>query len=199
MSHSSVIRCIRTLFCLSLLVLCSLPVAQAEEDNAIWQALRNGEGIALIRHALAPGGGDPDNFVLDDCTTQRNLSDTGREQSHHIGQLFKDQNITEVRLHSSQWCRCLETAELMALTEVQPNPLLNSFFANRSAGPAQLTKLQQWLGEQPVTDKPLVLITHQVVITGLTSIYPSSGEIVVIRHPGTDDSEITVLGTLETR
>lgn len=199
MSTVIAIRSLCTLLCLSL-TLCLMPAAQAAEnsESAIWEALRSGEGIALIRHALAPGGGDPANFVLDDCSTQRNLSDTGRNQSRHIGQLFKDNDPAAVRLHSSQWCRCLETAELMGLTEVESNPLLNSFFRNRAAGPGQLAKLNQWLRQQPKTEQPLVLITHQVVITGLTGVFPASGEIVVIRHPEAEDTELEVLGTLET-
>lgn len=185
--------------CLLLLTLPSTAQAATQtEATELWQALRSGEGIALIRHALAPGGGDPDNFVLDDCSTQRNLSTTGRTQSRHIGELFSDQQLTPMRLHSSQWCRCLETATLMAVGEVTPNPLLNSFFANRAAGPGQLIKLRQWLMQQPISNEPLVLITHQVVITGLTGVFPASGEIVVILPPTTVDSAITVLGTLKT-
>ncbi|CAA6816287.1 MAG: Unknown protein [uncultured Thiotrichaceae bacterium] len=185
---------------ISLLLLLALPTARAaENDELIWEALRSGEGVALIRHALAPGGGDPASFDLNDCSTQRNLSDTGRAQAKGIGDLFKAAGMDEARLFSSQWCRCMETAELMAVGEVTPQPLLNSFFQQRALGPGRLAGLQEWLAEQTVTPgEPLVLVTHQVTITGLTGVFPSSGEIVVIQHPAAADSEIKVIGTLET-
>jgi phosphohistidine phosphatase SixA len=186
------------LLLLSLTLLLFTPVSAADDDEAtIWQALRSGDGVAMIRHALAPGGGDPDNFDINDCSTQRNLSDTGREQAKSIGQLFKDAEITEPRLYTSQWCRCRETAELMDLGEVSEQPLLNSFFQQYKQGTQQTADLQQWLSKQEVmTDKPLVLVTHQVNITGLSGVFPSSGEIVVIRHPAGE--AIEVLGTIET-
>ena len=175
--------------------------AAANDQQAVWQALRSGDGIAMIRHALAPGTGDPANFDVNDCSTQRNLSDEGREQAQEIGKLFKDSGMSEVRLFSSQWCRCLETAELMALGAVTPQPLLNSFFRNRENGDKQTSDLQQWLSQrEKVADQPLVLVTHQVNITGLTGVYPASGEIVVIRHPAAAaaDATIEVIGTIET-
>lgn len=186
---------------ISLLLLLTLPAAHAAEndESAIWEALRSGEGVALIRHALAPGGGDPANFNLNDCSTQRNLSDTGRAQAAEIGNLFKAAEIDEARLFSSQWCRCMETAELMAIGEVTPQSLLNSFFQQRELGASRLADLQHWLTQQPVTaGEPLVLVTHQVTITGLTGVFPASGEIVVINHPATVDAEIKVIGTIET-
>ncbi len=198
MLYSIMRRCLHFILCLSLLGIPGLQAAE-NDDAKLWQALRSGEGIALIRHALAPGTGDPIDFSLNDCSTQRNLSQQGRDQSAYIGQLFQSEKIEAPRLYSSQWCRCLETAELMALTEVNPQPLLNSFFANRADGPAQLAGLRQWLNEQPVAvDSPLILVTHQVVITGLTGVFPASGEIVVIRHPKATDTEIIVIGTLQT-
>ncbi|MEZ5534543.1 MAG: histidine phosphatase family protein [Thiolinea sp.] len=173
--------------------------AAANDQRAVWQALRSGDGIAMIRHALAPGTGDPANFDVNDCSTQRNLSDEGREQAQGIGKLFKGSGMSEVRLFSSQWCRCLETAELMVLGAVTKQPLLNSFFRNREEGNKQTADLQQWLSQQEkVADQPLVLVTHQVNITGLTGIFPSSGEIVVIRHPAAADTAIEVIGTIET-
>lgn len=180
------------------MVLAFTPLAAADDDEVlIWQALRSGEGVAMIRHALAPGTGDPANFDVNDCSTQRNLSDTGREQAKAIGQLFKDAGIGEPRLFTSQWCRCRETAELMDLGEVTEQPLLNSFFRQRDRETQQTLELQAWLSEQEVvTDKPLVLVTHQVNITGLSGVFPSSGEIVVIRHPAGE--AIEVLGTIET-
>jgi len=192
----------RCLVRFGLLFLLSMPSAYAMEsgESAIWDALRSSEGVAMIRHALAPGGGDPANFDVNDCSTQRNLSDEGRTQAAAIGSLFEKAGMDTARLFSSQWCRCLETAKLMAIGDVTEQPLLNSFFRQRENGPAQISGLQEWLVEQTKeSGKPIVMVTHQVNITGLTGVFPSSGEIVVIRLPETAGSDIEVIGTLETR
>lgn len=144
------------------------------------QAAEEGGGVVIIRHALAPGVGDPANFQLGDCSTQRNLNDAGRDQARAIGQRLRELGFGQAEVYSSQWCRCLDTAELLGLGEVQPQPLLNSFFRNASAGADQTAGLKTWLAQR-ASSQPTVLITHQVNISGLLDIYPASGEMILIR------------------
>jgi len=151
------------------------------------------DAIIFIRHALAPGTGDPAEFDVNLCTTQRNLSEQGRRQAQDIGRKLLTLGFADTPVYTSEWCRCRETAELMNIGPVQNQPLLNSFFASPSSGPAQLRKLGQWLS---VTEGPLILITHQVVITGMTDVYPSSGEMVVASLNA--DGVLSVLSTIET-
>jgi phosphohistidine phosphatase SixA len=175
-------------------LLCVRPSGgHAADEAALWDALRSGTHVALLRHAIAPGTGDPDNFKLGDCSTQRNLSEEGRAQAARIGVRFRANGIETARVFSSQWCRCLETARLLELGEVQEMPLLNSFFANSDQRNPQTESLKAWLVDQELK-APLVLVTHQVNITALTGIYPNSGEMVVIGRSPT--GEIEVAGTI---
>lgn len=142
-----------------------------------WEALRTRRAFVLLRHALAPGTGDPVGMRLGDCSTQRNLSEEGRAQAARIGALFRDNGIERASVYSSEWCRCLDTARLMELGPVSPQPLLNSFFGEPENGKEQTEGLRQWLSTYS-PELPLVLVTHQVNISGLTSIVPGSGELV---------------------
>jgi phosphohistidine phosphatase SixA len=169
----------------------------AAGDDALWQQLRAGEAAALMRHALAPGTGDPASFALGDCTTQRNLSAEGRAQAEAIGARFRTHGIDAARVYSSQWCRCLDTARLLALGEVQPFPGLNSFFRNRDAEPERTAAAIDLIrAETRPGAPPLVLVTHQVNITALTDVFPGSGEIVLVRPEG---ARLEVLGRISTR
>ena len=136
--------------------------------------------VAIARHALAPGTGDPEVVDLNDRSTQRNLSEEGREQSRRMGELLRKAGIEEAYLFTSQWARCRDTAELMDLGDVKDLPALNSFFEHPERREPQIAELQEWL-EDPPGDKPVILITHQVVITALTGVFPSSGEIILIQ------------------
>ncbi|MDH4413135.1 MAG: histidine phosphatase family protein [Rhizobium sp.] len=144
-----------------------------------WQALANRTVFVLMRHAIAPGTGDPQGMRIGDCSTQRNLSAEGRAQARRIGALFREKGIGAAAIYSSEWCRCLDTARLLELGPVSPQPLLNSFFGKPEDGAGQTEALSAWLRKRR-TDLPLLLVTHQVNITGLTSIVPSSGELVFV-------------------
>lgn len=170
-------------------------VPAAAETGALWQALRSGGHVALLRHALAPGTGDPADFALDDCRTQRNLSDEGRDQAGRIGARMRDNGIEAASVFSSQWCRCLETARLLALGPVEPLPLLNSFFRRPQRREAQNQELKEWIAARDF-EVPTVLVTHQVNITALTGVYPASGELIVVRLE--DDGDLSVAGTIRT-
>ena len=118
----------RLLVCLFLLLPLSAAAQTQTDEAGLWAALRDGGHVALIRHGLAPGTGDPPGFRVDDCRTQRNLSPAGRAQARAIGERFRANGIDTAAVFSSQWCRCLETARLLGLGEVQALPGLNSFF-----------------------------------------------------------------------
>lgn len=136
--------------------------------------------VAIMRHAIAPGTGDPSEFRLGDCRTQRNLNETGREQARRVGAAVRAAGIRIDRVLSSQWCRCLETAELLGLGNVEPLPSLNSFFENRSSGPVQTAATRAFLRDLPA-DETVFLVTHQVNITALTGVFPASGEVILLR------------------
>jgi len=174
--------------------LCWALPTHAAETATVSQSLQQNGHVALLRHAIAPGTGDPPEFTLRDCTTQRNLSATGRRQAAAIGERFRENGIPVAQIFSSQWCRCLETARLLELGPVLELPLLNSFFRHFERRERQTTELKAWLAAQDLT-RPTVLVTHQVNITALTGVYPASGELVVIEVG--ERGEIRVVGTLE--
>jgi 8-oxo-(d)GTP phosphatase len=151
--------------------------------------------LLLLRHALAPGTGDPPGFVFGDCSTQRNLSDAGREQARALGERLRQAGIVQARIYSSRWCRCMETAELLDLGPVQPLPALDSFFQDRSQGAARTQVARNFLDELPA-GPPVILVTHQVNITGLTGQFTASGSGVLARVPAPGDGDLELLGVL---
>ncbi len=163
------------LVALSLLAAARLRAAPEDE------ALRTPDGLVLLmRHALAPGGGDPPGIRLDDCSSQRNLSDQGRAQARRIGEALRARQLPVGALWHSQWCRTRETAELLGLAAPQPEPLFNSFFEDpqreRGFVDAARRRLAAWRGPGA-----LLVVTHQVNITALSGVFPASGEIVLMR------------------
>jgi broad specificity phosphatase PhoE len=162
----------------SLLAALLAPAATRAED-AGWELLRQGRAAAIMRHAIAPGGGDPPGFRLGACETQRNLSDEGRAQARAIGEVFRARGIGAATVLSSGWCRGLETAELLGLGAVAREPSLDSFFGDRALGPGRTEALRALLAAW--SGGPLVLVTHQVNITALTGVFPASGETVLVR------------------
>ena len=181
----------------ALLVICVLtllaPPGTAWASAEGWEAMRQPGAIAVMRHAYAPGTGDPDNFRLGDCTTQRNLNDQGRDQARRIGAAFRANGVEIDRVLTSQWCRSAETAELLGLGTPEPLPSLNSFFDARHRRAEQTEETLAFLRAQPA-DQRLILVTHQVNITALTGRGTASGEFVVIDL--TEDGEVEVLGEI---
>ncbi len=165
------------------------------DESALWDSLKSGDHIVLIRHALAPGFGDPGTVDLNDCATQRNLSDEGREQARNIGNLFRANGISKASVMTSQWCRCRETANLMGVGNVKDMTALNSFFQRSQKRAPQLREFEQWLRTADLS-MPTVLVTHQVFITAVTDYVPSSGEIIFVRR--TASNELRVVGTIDT-
>ena len=150
--------------------------------------------VAIMRHALAPGTGDPASFELDDCATQRNLDARGREQAREIGAAVRAAGAVVDRVLTSQWCRCRDTAGLLGLGPVEDLPALNSFFRNPARSGRQTADLRHFLSGLP-PEKTVVLVTHQVNITALTGRWPASGEVFLLEI-GRDGAVSVVDGIL---
>ena len=151
-------------------------------NDRLWAAAGSEGHFVMIRHALAPGFGDPPEFVIGDCSTQRNLDDEGRRQALKIGRLFKSKGFNKAKIYSSQWCRCRETASMLRLGEVIDLQPLNSFFEREENEVPQMTALHDFLNRQTLKDEPLILVTHYVNIGALTGTYPDSGGIVIVKR-----------------
>lgn len=161
-----------------LLALSSLCASGAE--TAPWTALREGGHVLILRHAeTEPGIGDPPQFKLDDCSTQRNLSAPGRMQAQRLGRRLAEQGVIVTEVLSSRWCRCLDTARL-AFGKVSPTPALDSFFGEQHKAASQTAALRKRIAEFRGPGN-LVLVTHQVNITALTGVHPAMGETVVLK------------------
>jgi len=167
------------LFIMSLLYLPVYALAQADNTQALWEKLQQGGYIVLMRHALAPGTGDPVHFKVDDCSTQRNLSKFGREQAKRIGEAFKKADVPVTQVFSSAWCRCKETAEL-AFGRYEILEMINSFWQNRSQGPVQTAQLHKKVAQPPPTGNA-IFVTHFINIMELTGETTSSGEMVILQ------------------
>ena len=164
---------------------------KADSKQTLINELQKGGKLIFIRHAYAPGGGDPINFDLNKCSTQRNLSNSGRKQAKEIGYLFKNNKIIIDKVYSSEWCRCKETA-LLAFNKFETKNFLNSFFSSKFAQnkESQIKKLKEfiinWDGKNNV-----IFVTHYVVISEILNYAPSSGEIII------SDKELKVIDTIE--
>ena len=169
-------------------------VEQPSVKQSSWEALRSGNAVAVMRHALAPGFGDPPDFKLGNCKTQRNLSDAGRVQARLIGELLRANGIDKALVSTSEWCRCRETAELLNFGPPGVDSTLNSIFRNRSATDEQTTRLKQaielWLSDPTISR---VLVTHQVNISALTGHSTGSGDIQIV---GIESNAVVVLDTI---
>ena len=154
-------------------------VVKADLNNDLIVKLKEGGNLIFIRHAYAPGGGDPNNFDIKDCSTQRNLNDAGKKQAKKIGDYFVKNKVLIDKVISSEWCRCKETA-LLGFNKFETKTFLNSFFSsmfekNKKKQMKDLKKyVKKWKNE-----KNLVLVTHYVVISEALGYSPSSGEIII--------------------
>ena len=163
----------------------------AKSEEAIVKELKKGGNIVFIRHAIAPGGGDPENFKLNDCSTQRNLDSQGIKQSKRIGLFFENHNIPIDQVLSSEWCRCKDTAKF-AFKEYKTFKALNSFFSSKfeKNKEKQMRELKKFFNKWD-SKKNLILITHYVVILESLNKAVSSGEIVVV------DKNLNYIGSIQ--
>ena len=164
---------------------------KADLNKNLLNQLEDGGKLIFIRHAYAPGGGDPDNFNLNDCSTQRNLNNEGREQAKYIGEFFKKNKIKIDKVLSSEWCRCKETAKI-AFKNFSTNNFLNSFYSSKFAKnkDKQIKMLKSYV-KKLKSDKNLILVTHYVLISEVLNYAPSSGEIVV------SDKNFNMIGSIK--
>ena len=162
----------------ALLALVSLP-AQA----SLASDLTDGQHVLLMRHADAPGYGDPSGYQLDQCSTQRNLGERGRKQAVILGQWLSSQGINSANVISSVWCRCVDTAKLLNKGVVTTSPALGSFFDDMSLAKQQTKDLEKLiqiqLQENPKT--PLILVTHHVNIQAYAGKNVNVGDMVLVK------------------
>ena len=149
--------------------------------------LQSADHVLLMRHALAPGVGDPAHYTLDDCKTQRNLNEEGRKQSQAAGQWLRQQGVTTADVQSSAWCRCKDTAALLGFGGFTVEPTLNSFFDEMHKGKAQNQKLEKFVASRLNTkgSKALILVTHHVNIYEFTGENIGSGDMVLAKVDAT--------------
>lgn len=180
---------------LAVFILANAAEGRAETARA-WDALRGDGHVALIRHASAPGmAGDPADYRLDDCKTQRNLSEEGRREARSLGERFRAQQVKVGKIISSQWCRCRQTAELMNIGPVEEAPAFNNAFVLRARRDALTADaraiIAAWRG--PGT---LVVSTHGDNILALLGIHPREGEVVVVAPDPVSATRMRVVGRI---
>ena len=174
-----------------ILFICLTTLVKADSKKNIIENLKVGGKLIFIRHAYAPGGGDPENFNIYDCSTQRNLSESGRIQSRKIGNFFTENKIKIEKVYSSEWCRCKETASL-AFKNFKTKSFLNSFFSSKFAQNknSQMRDFQKFLLDWDEKTN-LIFVTHYVVISEILDYPSSSGEIVI------SNKNFKIIDTLE--
>ena len=186
----------RLLLALLALLLAAHAPAFADDAAAPWAALRAGGSVALIRHAATPGGvGDPPGFRLEDCASQRNLTDKGRAQARWLGERFRAERIVVTKVLSSQWCRCRETAALMEIGPIEEAATLNNAFTLRDRIDALTagarTLIRGWGGPGV-----LVLSTHGANIMPLVGFHPEEGSIVVVAPDAENRDGFRLIGRI---
>ena len=152
----------------------------AKENFISLEKLKNNDidKVIFLRHALAPGNGDPPNFNVHDCSTQRNLDHAGIIQSRKIGKSFKKIGIKFSKIYSSFWCRCKDTAINMEIGKFKTHDGLNSFYERHANKKITLIKLNNLIKNFDKTDGPYLLVTHFVNILAFTGLSTSSGGMV---------------------
>ena len=181
---SSVKKRIKQSVILALLT-CLLTQSSFANELAIWDKLQgtNPKGyVLLLRHTLAPGVADPENFKLDDCSTQRNLSQVGRDDAKSVGQWLKRLDIKIARVESSRWCRAKETAQLLDIGKVRLNSNLDSLLQSKDPVKAiQSVRVKKQIVDYRNKSGLLVLVGHYINIGAVTGVGVESGEGVLVK------------------
>ena len=170
--------------------------ANADDGTSAWTALRADGYVALIRHASAPGPvGDPVDYKLGDCATQRNLSEQGRAEARALGERFRMQQVKVKKIISSEWCRCRQTAELMNIGPVELAPTFNNAFVLNATRDALTTGARAIIGawRGPGT---LVVVTHGQNIMAMLGIHPREGEVIVVAPDPTSENRMRLIGRI---
>jgi phosphohistidine phosphatase SixA len=180
----------------SVLALTLIPHNASAKSLAIWDSLQgtNPKGyVLLMRHALAPGVGDPANLRVGDCSTQRNLNDQGRQDARDIGQWIKRREVRILRVESSRWCRAKETAKLLGLGPVRLNKNLDSLFQDEDAlNDPQTANIRKRIVSHRNTSGLLIFVGHFVNISAVVGVSVDSGEGVLVR--ANSQGQIKVVG-----
>jgi phosphohistidine phosphatase SixA len=170
------------------LLTCFLTQSVFANELAIWDKLQgtNPKGyVLLLRHTLAPGVADPENFKLDDCTTQRNLSQVGRDDAKSVGKWLKRLDIKIARVESSRWCRAKETAQLLDIGKVRLNSNLDSLLQSKDPVKAiQTVRVKKQIVDYRNKSGLLVLVGHYINIGAVTGVGVESGEGVLVKADG---------------
>jgi phosphohistidine phosphatase SixA len=170
--------------------------AEAASDEALWTLLKGGGQVVLIRHAVTtPGVGDPPGMRLEECSSQRNLTDAGRTHARRVGEAFRSRKIQVDRIMSSPWCRCLETARL-AFGPPEVWTALSNLFDRQQHRTEQVEQMQAFIGGLRRSGN-VVLVSHGSTISALTGINPEPAEMVVATPQG--GTKFTVAGRLAVR
>lgn len=155
-----------------------LAAAPSAADDALWTLLKGGGQIVMIRHGTAPGTFDPPGARFDDCATQRNLDEQGRDEARRIGAAFRAHGIPVARVRSSRWCRCMDTARL-AFGQAEHWEAIDGAQIGTPAEKRRTAEVRRFAGT-PFTGGNVVLVTHNFNIRALTGISTESGEMVVL-------------------
>jgi len=158
-----------------------LGISSAQADEPLWKLLKGGGQVIFIRHAITtPGVGDPPGFKLEDCGTQRNLTDEGRAHARRIGEAFRKQAIPVERIVTSPWCRCIETAKLAFGKHDEVSTALSNLFGRHENRDRQVAQLKTFTPKKG----NLVMVSHGSTIVALTGISPDTGEMVIVTPQG---------------
>ena len=187
---------IRTLTHVALIVGSLAVPGTAADGEALWTLLKGGGQVVMIRHAITtPGVGDPPGMRLEDCKTQRNLTDQGRAHAKRVGAAFKARAIPVERVRSSPWCRCLETARL-AFREPEVWAPLGNLYGRSELRDQQVKEMQSTLSE-PRPGGNTILVSHGSTISAATGINPDTAEMVIVTPQG--NGRFAVAGRLAVR
>ena len=168
----------------ALAVFLLLGASSAQASEALWTLLKGGGQVVLIRHTITtPGVGDPPGFRLDDCATQRNLTDEGRGHAKRIGEAFRARGVAIERVLSSPWCRCVETAKLAFGKSDALSAALGNLFGRPENREKQVEQMKGLVSVRPKSGN-LVLVSHGSTIVALTGISPDTGEMVIVTPQG---------------
>jgi broad specificity phosphatase PhoE len=179
---------------LAVVTLLSLP-APALADETLWSLLKKGGQVVLMRHAVTtPGVGDPPGFRLDDCSTQRNLTDDGRRDAQRVGAEFRARGVVVERVLSSPWCRCVETANL-AFGKAEISTALSNLFTHPQNRDRQVREMRELIASPRVGNR--VLVSHGATIAALTGISLDTAELLVVTPLG--GGQFAVNGRLSVR
>lgn len=173
-----------------LLVIFTLLFAQStlvSAQSELGNKLLDGKHILLMRHADAPGYGDPPNYQINQCSTQRNLGSQGRKQAENTGDWLSSQGIHQAKIYSSPWCRCIDTATLLKKGMVKKEVALGSFFDEMGLATKRTDELIQLIATERMQHPniPIIMVTHHVNIQSYTGVVVNSGDMVLVKVDST--------------